>query len=343
VSGPDGGRVTVALDGMGGDDAPAAPVGAALRAAGAGVGVLLTGDEAVLRAELARQGGERPGIRVVHAPATIAGGEDGARAVRAKPDSSVAVACRLAGAGEAQAAVSAGHTGAMLAAATMHMRRVPGVARPGIAVVLPSESGPVVLIDAGANADARVEHLPQFALMGRLFARDVLGIAAPRVGLLSIGEEAERGSELVRAAHALLVGSPGFVGNVEGRDLPGGAADVVVTDGFTGNVVLKLYEGAARYLMREVRDAVGASLRGRVGGLLVRPSLRRMRERIDPNTYGGAYLLGVRGLAVIAHGNSSSTGIANAVLLAARGAREGLVEGLAAALATPPAAGPAAA
>jgi glycerol-3-phosphate acyltransferase PlsX len=319
---------------MGGDRAPAAPAEAALAVAAEGVRVLLTGDEPVLRAELARQGGgDAGGIEVVHAPETISSSEDGARAVRAKPGSSVAVACRLAGEGRAQGAVSAGHTGATLAAATLHMRRIPGVIRPGIAVVVPSASGPVVLIDAGANAEARAEHFPQFALMGRLFAREVLGLPAPRVGLLSIGEEEARGSEVVQAAHALLRGSPGFIGNVEGRDIPGGAADVVVTDGFTGNVVLKLYEGAAAYLFREVRAAVGSTVVGRLGGLLVRPSLRRMRDRLDPNAYGGAYLLGVRGLAVIGHGNATAAGIANAVRLAARGAGEGLIGQFAAALA----------
>jgi glycerol-3-phosphate acyltransferase PlsX len=329
------GPIRIALDGMGGDHAPAAPVTAALTVAAEGIEVLLTGDAAVLREELGRQGAADPaGVEVIHAPERIGSSEDGARAVRAKPDSSVAVACRLAGEGRAQGAVSAGHTGAMLAAATLHMRRARGVLRPGIAVVAPSASGPVVLIDVGANAEARPEHLRQFALMGRLFARDVLGVAEPRVGLLSIGEEAEKGNELVRTAHALLADTPGFIGNVEGRDIPGGAADVVVTDGFTGNVVLKLYEGAASYLLREVRAAVSATLVSRIGGLLVRPSLRRMRERTDPNTFGGAYLLGVRGLAVIGHGNATPVGIANAVRLAARGAREGLVEQFAAALAS---------
>jgi glycerol-3-phosphate acyltransferase PlsX len=191
----------------------------------------------------------------------------------------------------------------------------------------------VLLLDAGASAEARPEHFPQFALMGRLFSRDVLGIAEPRVGLLSIGEEEGKGSELVLQAHALLRDTPGFVGNVEGRDIPGGAVDVVVTDGFTGNVVLKTMEGLAVFLMGEVRDAVRSTALGRIGGLLIRPPLRRMRDRIDPETYGGAVLLGVRGLAVIGHGNSSGRGIANAVRVAARGTRGRLVEQFGAALA----------
>ena len=222
----------------------------------------------------------------------------------------------------------------MLAAATLYMRRVPGVIRPAIAVVLPATGGGhVVLLDAGASAEARAEHFPQLALMGRLFARDVLGVAEPRVGLLSIGEEEGKGSEIVLAAHALLRDTPGFVGNVEGRDIPSGALDVVVTDGFTGNVVLKTMEGTATFLMGEVRSAVRSTTLGRLGGLLVRPPLRRMRDRIDPEVYGGAVLLGVRGLAVIGHGNSSGEGVANAVRVAARGIRSRLVEDFGAALA----------
>ena len=221
---------------------------------------------------------------------------------------------------------------AMLAAATLYMRRVPGVIRPAIAVVIPSVRGQVVLLDAGASAEARPEHYPQYAMMGRLFAQDVLGIPEPRVGLLSIGEEEGRGNETVQAAYALLRDTPGFVGNVEGRDINRGLSDVVVTDGFTGNVVLKALEGAAWYLMTEMRSAVTRTLPGRVGALLVRPSLRRMRQHVDPENYGGAYLLGVRGLAVIGHGNSSGEGIANAVRLAAQGAREDLVTHFAAAL-----------
>jgi phosphate acyltransferase len=275
---------------------------------------------------MARQGATAaPHVEVVHAPERIGSDEEGARAVRAKPDASLVRACRLVADGRARAAVSTGHTGAMMAASTLILRRVPGVLRPGLAVVLPTSAGPLVLIDAGANAEARPEHLAQFALMGRLFAVDVLGVAEPRVGLLSIGEEAGKGSDLVLAAFAALEGTPGFVGNVEGRDIPRGAVDVVVTDGFTGNVALKVAEGIAAMVVGEVRRALMASARGRVAGALGRPSLRGVVERIDPEEYGGAYLLGVRGLAVIGHGNASGHGIANALRMAARGVREGLV------------------
>jgi glycerol-3-phosphate acyltransferase PlsX len=320
--------VSVALDAMGGDRAPEEPVRGALAAVmSPGIRVLLVGDEDALREELARQrASETAGIEVVHAPDAIGGNEEGARAVRSKPDSSMVVACRLVGQGRAQAVMSAGNTGAMLAAATLHLRRVPGVLRPGIGVVLPSANGPIVLIDAGANSDSRPEYLPQFALMGRLLARDVLGIPEPTVGLLSIGEEAGKGSEMVQAAFAAMDGTPGFAGNVEGRDIPKGTTHVVVTDGFTGNVALKLYESAAGWLLSEVRAALTGTPRARLGALLVRPSLRELRDKIDPDEYGGAYLLGVRGLAVIGHGNAGGRGIANAVRLGAHGVREGLLE-----------------
>jgi glycerol-3-phosphate acyltransferase PlsX len=326
--------VVVALDALGGDRAPAEPVRGALAAAGPSLRVILVGDEPAIRAEIAAQGGEgTPGIEIEHAPERIASEEDGARAVRSKPNSSLVRACRLVAEGRAGAFCSAGHSGAMLAAATLHLRRVPGVMRPGIAVVVPSRRGPVVIIDAGASADSRPEHLPQFALMGFLLAQDVLDIRAPRVGLLSIGEEAGKGSELVQAAFAAMRDAPGFVGNVEGRDIPAGTVDVVVTDGFTGNVALKLYEGAAEAIFGEVRRSLTASRRGRLAGALARPALRGLRARFDPDEYGGAYLLGVRGLAVYAHGSSSGRAIANALRMGARGAREGLVAQLEAGLA----------
>jgi len=322
-------EVVVAVDGMGADRAPEAPVHGALAAAEPGIRILLVGDEQALREELARQGGaDSERIEVVHAPDRIEPGEPGVKAARTKRDSSMVVACRLVAQGQAQAVVSGGNTGAMLAAASFVLRRVPGVIRPGIAVVLPSLAGPVVLIDAGANADCRPEYLAQFALMGTLFARDVLRIPDPSLGLLSIGEEDAKGSELVHAARPLVAGMPNFVGNVEGRDIPRGTARVIVTDGFTGNVALKLYEGAASVMFREVAGALRSSLRGRLGGLLARPPLQAMRRRFDHEEYGGAYLLGVRGLAVIGHGSTDGRGLANAVRLAARGVREELVSRL---------------
>jgi glycerol-3-phosphate acyltransferase PlsX len=320
------GPVTVALDAMGGDRAPGEPVRGALAAAADGVHVILVGDREALEQEIARQGGLPPGVSIVHAPDRIGSHEEGAKAVRARPESSLVVACRLVAEGRAQAVMSPGNTGASLAAATLHLRRLPGVIRPGIAVVLPSARGPVVLIDAGENNETRPEYLQQFAVMGRLLARDVLRIPSPRVGLLSIGEEEGKGNELVQATFDALEGTEGFVGNCEGRDIPEGVVDVVVTDGFTGNVALKLYEGAGAVMFREIRETLRSSVRGRLGGLLARPALRRLHAKFNADEYGGAYLLGVRGLVVIGHGNAGGYAIANALRMAARGVGEGLVE-----------------
>jgi glycerol-3-phosphate acyltransferase PlsX len=270
------------------------------------------------------------GLELIEAPDVIEMDEKPAEAVRAKPDSSLVVACRAVHEGKAQAVVSAGNTGAMLAACLLEIRRLPGVRRPAIAVTIPSREGASVLLDSGANADARPEDLLQFAHMGSVFAEEILEIRNPEVRLLSIGEEPEKGNQLTLEAHELLAASDlNFAGNTEGRDLLRGGADVVVTDGFTGNVALKLLEGTIRNLLDAFREEITATTRGKLGGLLIRPAARRLRNRLDPDTYGGAYLLGLRGLAVIAHGNSSRRAIANAVRLAARGVEHDVVGRLA--------------
>jgi glycerol-3-phosphate acyltransferase PlsX len=218
----------------------------------------------------------------------------------------------------------------MLAAGLLHLRRLPGVMRPAIAVPIPARDGPSVLLDAGANADARAEHLLQFAHMGSIFSQELLEVANPEVRLLSIGEEDEKGNSLTLDAHALLrESSLNFGGNAESRDLLRGAADVVVTDGFTGNIALKLLEGTIIELLDALRKEISATAGGKLGGLLIRPAARRLRTRFDPDTYGGAYLLGLRGLAVIAHGNSGRKAVANAIRLAARGVDHNVVERLA--------------
>lgn len=305
---------------MGGDRAPAEIVAGALEAAGAGLEPVLFGPAGL----------DTGGLELVEASQVIGMDEKPAEAVRAKPDSSLVAACRAVGEGRAEAVVSAGNTGAMLAACLLELRRLPGVHRPAIAVVIPARRGPSVLIDAGANAESRPEHLLQFATMGAIFAEEILGIPRPGVRLLSIGEEAEKGNQLTLDAHRLLAASDlNFLGNAEGRDLLAGAADVVVCDGFTGNVALKLLEGTIRTVLESFREEIAATAVGKLGGLLIRPAARRLRSRLDPDTYGGAYLLGLRGLAVIAHGNSSRTAIANAIRLAARGVEHGVVQRLA--------------
>jgi glycerol-3-phosphate acyltransferase PlsX len=302
--------VRVAVDAMGGDRGPDEVVQGALEAARDGIVPVVFGPATL----------DTRGLEHVVAEQVVAMDEKPAEAVRSKPDSSLVASCRAIAEGKADAVVSAGNTGAMLAAGLLEMRRLPGVARPAIAVPIPARDGPSVLLDCGANADARPEHLLQFGHMGSIFAEEILGIARPEVRLLSIGEEAEKGNQLTLEAHALLVESElHFRGNTEGRDLLAKAADVVVTDGFTGNVALKTMEGTIRTVIEGLRTEIASSRRGKLGGLLIRPAARGLRRRLDPDTYGGAYLLGLRGLAVIAHGNSSGYAIANAIRLAARG------------------------
>lgn len=270
------------------------------------------------------------GLALVETSAVIGMDEKPAEAVRAKPDSSLVAACRAVADGRADAVVSAGNTGAMLAACLLELRRIPGVYRPAIAVTIPARRGPSVLIDVGANADARPEHLLQFATMGAVFAEEILELPDPEVRLLSIGEEPEKGNKLTLEAHALLAGSGlNFGGNVESRELLEGTADVVVCDGFTGNVCLKALEGAIRSVLGVLREEIEATPRGRLGGALLRPTARRLRARLDPDIYGGAYLLGLKGLAVVAHGNSNRRAIASAITLAARGSEHRVVERLA--------------
>ena len=327
-------RIRVAVDAMGGDRAPEEIVAGALAAASDRVEPVLFGRRELLE-PLA------PGLEIVHADDVVEMDEKPSDAAREKRGSSMFAACRAVGEGDAGAVVSAGNTGAMLAAGLLEIRRLPDVHRPAIAVPLPSIGGTSVLIDAGANADARPEHLVQFGHMGAVFAEEVLAIADPTVALLSIGEEPEKGNRLVRETHPLLEESGlRFAGNVESRDLLAHAADVVVCDGFTGNMALKLMEGTIKTLLDEFRGEIEATARGKLGGLLIRPAARGLRRRLDPDTYGGAYLLGLRGLSVIAHGNSSRTAIANAITLGAQGAAANVAERVGARLAEKVAAAP---
>jgi glycerol-3-phosphate acyltransferase PlsX len=318
----------VAVDANGADLGPAEVAAGARLAAARGVRVLLFGPAA----ELGPSGG---GVEVFDAPVSIAKQPDPVRAVRSTPDASIVQAARAVAAGEAGALVCGGSTGAALAAGLFHIKRAPGIHRPALAVQVPVPGHPVTLLDVGANAEARVEHLVQFAYMGAAFAIGVLGLARPRVGLLSNGAEAGRGSQLLIDAHALLSDRAGagggdggmleFVGNVEGDGLVGGAADVVVTDGLTGNIALKLIEGVSQAVLGAVRDAARSSRRATTGGLLLRPALRGFRAEIDPERQGGAYLLGLRRLGVVAHGRFGREGIAEAIVRAARGVEEDVV------------------
>jgi phosphate acyltransferase len=309
--------VRVAVDALGGDRGSEEIVAGAREARSETIEPVLFGPAGL----------DTQGLELVATTQEIAMDEKPADAVRGKPDSSLVAACRAVHEGRAEAVVSAGNTGAMLAAGLVYVRRLPGVLRPAIGVVVPTPKGPSVLIDAGANADCRAEHLLQFAVMGSVFAQEILEIMRPTVGLLSIGEEPEKGNQLTLEAHELLAATDlvDFRGNVESRSLLGHAADVVVCDGFTGNVALKLLEGTIRTTLDWLRKEIAATPRGKAGGVLIKPAAARLGAHLDPDTYGGGYLLGLRGLAVIAHGNSSRTAIANAIRLAARGIEHGVV------------------
>jgi glycerol-3-phosphate acyltransferase PlsX len=315
--------VRVGVDAMGGDRAPHAIVEGSRAAASEYVHPYLFGPSDVLDPIA-------DGLTTRHAPTVVGMEEKPTDAAREKRESSLFVACRSVGTGETDVVISAGNTGAMLAAALLEIGRLPGVARPGIAVPIPGRKGPWILIDAGANADARPEHLVQFAHMGSIFAEEIVGLAKPSVGLLSIGEEPEKGNRLVREAHGLLSAEDGveFVGNVESRLLLEGPADVIVADGFVGNMVLKMIEGTVRSTLEIVREEIAASTRGKVGGLLIRSAAQRVKQRFDPDIYGGAYLLGLNGLVVIAHGNSSPQAVTNAIDLGVRGVQANVVERL---------------
>lgn len=318
------GRPVVAVDANGADLGPAEVAAGAALAAERGARVLLFGPAAEL--------GSHEGVEVVDAPVSIAKESDPARAARAHPDASIVQATRAVAEGRAQALVCAGGTGAALAAGTFNIRRAKGIYRPALALPMPVPEHPVTLLDVGANAEARREHLVQFAFMGAALAQTVLGVARPRVGLLSNGEEAGRGNPLVQETNAELARRAAeglqafeFVGNVEGGDVTSGAADVIVTDGFTGNIALKLMEGVSQAILGAVRAAATSSPRAKAGGLLLRPALRGFRDEIDPEAAGGAYLLGLRRLGVVPHGRFTRRGFAQAILRAERGASEDIV------------------
>jgi glycerol-3-phosphate acyltransferase PlsX len=321
----------IAVDAMGGDHAPAHPVDGAVAAArNHGIGIDLIGREAAIRRELARHAdvGDLD-VRVIDAPNVIEMSESPAKALRRKPRASIRIAAEHVACGNAVAMFSAGHTGASVVAAHAVFGMMPGVDRPALAPTVPTQSGAAVLLDAGATVECRPAHLLQFAHMGAMYSRVGLGVEQPRIALLSIGEEETKGNELTREAHQLLKASAlQFVGNVEARGIFSGAADVIVCDGFTGNVALKLSEG----LVEMVEDLLGEELQStfssQVGYLLSRRAFRRFRKRVDYSEFGGAPLLGVAGLCIVGHGRSSVKAVRNAVVMASRMASNRMMERL---------------
>ncbi len=313
--------LTIAVDAMGGDHAPQAEVDGALRAArDLGVKVILVGLEDVIRRELRQHEDSRDlPVEIVHASQHITMEDSAARAVRSKRDSSLRVASRLVRDGAAQGLVSAGNTGAVMATAKMVQGVVPGVDRPALAGVFPTivKGSPVVVVDVGANVDCSPRMLAQFAVMGEIYSRVILGHPKPRVGILSIGEEDHKGNEVTRSAAPLVRGlGLNFVGNVEGRDIYSGHVDVIVCDGFIGNVALKVSEGLVDMVRHLLRESLEATISGKIGYVLAKTAFTDFKKRVDYSEYGGAPLLGVRGVCIICHGRSNANAIKNAIRVA---------------------------
>ena len=309
----------IALDAMGGDHAPQDMVNGAwdfVQTHGQHH-VILVGDQAKI--EQALEG--RPlgnNLSIVHAPQVIDMGEHPAQAVRRKKDASVVVCANLVRKGEADAMVSAGNTGATMASALLRIGRIPGIDRPAIGSPMPTLQGPSVIVDAGANAECKPVNLQQFAIMGSIYMEKVMGISRPRIGLLSIGEESTKGNDLVLETYGLLEQTPGinFIGNIEGRDILLGAADVVVCDGFVGNIVLKFAEGMGKGLFSLIKRELTRDMKNKLGALLVKDGLKRVAAAVDYTEYGGAPLLGVKGVSIISHGSSNRKAIRNALIAA---------------------------
>ncbi|HVT00319.1 MAG TPA: phosphate acyltransferase PlsX [Solirubrobacterales bacterium] len=306
--------VTIALDGFGAEQGFDVLAEGARRAAADGIGVRVFGPQRALGLDRVA------GVEVIPTTEWIGNDDDAVHSVRERKEASVVRAAADVAAGNAAAMVSLGSTGATMAAATFGLRRLRGVQRPALAVRLPSPVKPVLFLDVGANVEVRPQHLVQFAFLGAAFSAAVLEVREPTVGLLTVGEEAGKGRGEIVEAHRILAAAPGinFAGNVEGGDLPEAKVDVVVTDGFTGNVALKVMEGSARTLAGAISDLAHRNVLAAAGGLLLKPALGGLRQEFDPDTTGGAILLGLRSIAIVGHGSSGPEGVANAVRLAAR-------------------------
>jgi glycerol-3-phosphate acyltransferase PlsX len=323
----------IALDAFGSDNCPDVEVEAAVIAARGGHSIILVGDQPILERSLGRfDGVSRLPLRIHHASETIVMDDSPAKAVRGKPDASMPVCFDLVRRGEANAVISAGNSGAMLACGLFKFGRIKGVDRPAIVNNVPGPRSSCALLDMGANVECKPLNLVQFAVMGAAFATCTQGKARPRVGVLANGSEEGKGTDLTRAAHRLLREGPSaafsYVGYVEGKDLFSAEVDVVITDGFTGNIALKVLEGTARALVDFLRDAIRGSRMSKLGALLMRPAFKVLKQRVDPDSYGGAPLLGVRGIAIICHGGATPRAMVNAVRLTDSYLKQGLTPGL---------------
>lgn len=311
-------RTIVALDAMGGDNAPKEMIKGAVQALEKtdAVQVLLVGKEDVIRAELAQYTYDKARIEVVNATEVIETAEPPVNAIRRKKDSSIVVGMKLVKEGQADAFVSAGSSGAVLVGGQVIVGRIKGVERPPLAPLIPTEKGVSLLVDCGANVDARPSHLVQFAKMGSIYMEHVVGIKNPKVGLVNIGAEEEKGNALVKETFPLLKGEKNinFIGSVEAREIPHGQADVIVCEAFAGNIILKLFEGVGSVLISEIKKGMMGSLRSKIGALLVKPALKKALKSFDSSEYGGAPLLGLNGLVVKTHGSSTAKEICNTII-----------------------------
>lgn len=308
--------MNIFVDAMGGDNAPQAIVeGAVLAVKEYGIHLTLVGKESVIREELKAYDYPKDAITILHAETVIGFDEEPVRAVRSKEDASLVVALEAVKKTPDAVLISAGSTGALLAGGLFRLGRIKGVKRPSIATVMPKNDKPLVILDSGANADCKADYLDQFAVLGSIYAESVLGVRAPKVGLLNIGTEEEKGSMMVKEAYQMLKANPqiDFIGNVEARDVPVTTADVLVCDGFTGNVVLKLTEGLVSFLMHGIKDAVMGSAKGKLGGLLIKNDLKAFKDRFNADEQGGAPFLGVKGGIIKAHGSSNAYAMKNAI------------------------------
>ena len=318
------------LDAMGGDHAPQVTVeGGVLAAQELGLEVVLVGREEAIRRELAKYETGGLSLSVVHASQVIKMEDKPATAVKAKKDSSMVVGMDLVKRGEAQAFVSAGNSGGLMVAALFRLGRIKGIQRPALSAIFVSREGPLCILDVGANTDCKPLYLLQFAIMGSVYMERVLGVEKPRVGIISTGEEEGKGNQLVLDTYPLLKESGlNFIGNVEGKDVFSGLADVVVTDGFTGNVMVKLTEGAAGFLGEVIEEEIKRSPLTALGGLLAKPAFSRMKKRLDYSEYGGAPLLGVNGVVIVGHGRSNAKAVKNALRMAKRTVEGGMIEAI---------------
>lgn len=325
----------IAVDAFGGDYAPEQIVEGALLAASLdGISLILTGDQQRLKSLVdGKPGSER--IEIVHAPEVVFMDEAPVEAVRSKKNSSLVRAAELVRSGEAGALVSAGSTGATMAAALFVIKRIKGVERPAITSLMPTLKGVTLIVDAGANVDCRPSQLVQFAQMGAIYSEHVLKVHKPRVGLLNVGHEPGKGNTLVQDVYPLLQESPiNFIGNVEGRDIPRGDVDIIVCDGFVGNVVLKFAEGLGDALFGMMKEEFTSTIPAQLGALLLKPGLKKIKKRVDYTEYGGAPLLGIDGVVIVAHGGSNAKAIYNAIRVAKDGVQNKIVDSIAQRMAT---------